>query len=160
MDGGVVLRFESTVTSGEVENLEGRPSQGEGGSIARDMNLHSAVVLQGPVALHQQQQQPRGSGAGPSSGVTQETPTAAEPLDSSAWQERGSIGLDDLRGDKRDEADVLHIRNPRRYFERGERQRVRTSTASGVRSSGDARTAPTACTRHKVASTLCTAMSA
>lgn len=85
-------------------------------SIARDMNLHSAVVLQGPAAIEQRQQKDGGassSAAGPSMGGL-EASVIAQPRQGP----RCGAGLEDLREREASTGEELHIRNPRRYFER------------------------------------------
>lgn len=83
--------------------------QGGGERIARDMNRHSAVVLQGPGML----QQGKGSNSGPSTAVDDMSQPGAN-----SWRERGRSGLEDLRQKEAEETEGLHIQDPRRYFER------------------------------------------
>ena len=80
--------------------------QGHSNSIAHDMNRHSAVVLKGPGAFAQQS----------SSGPEQDGNPQAQEED---WRRRGSSALEDLRASREADSEALHIRNPRRYFERG-----------------------------------------
>lgn len=83
--------------------------QGGGERIARDMNRHSAVVLQGPGMLNAMQ---NGSKQAPA------VNGSMQPPESSQWQQRGRSGLEDLRESRADETEGLHIQDPRRYFER------------------------------------------
>ena len=81
--------------------------QGGAERIARDMNRHSAVVLQGPGML-QSQQANGGSSA-----------TAVDAYqEQSGWRGKGHSGLEDLRQTPATEVEGLHIQDPRRYFER------------------------------------------
>lgn len=81
--------------------------QGGAERIARDMNRHSAVVLQGPGKLNQE-------GNGNLNGAD----GAYETHSGHSWKERGQSGLEDLREVKAAEVEGLHIQDPRRYFER------------------------------------------
>ena len=84
--------------------------QGGAERIARDMNRHSAVVLQGPGMLHRQQANGGSSSTAVDNSMNPQT-------EQSSWRGKGHSGLDDLRQAQTAEVEGLHIQDPRRYFE-------------------------------------------
>lgn len=85
--------------------------QGGAERIARDMNRHSAVVLQGPGMLQRQQ-------ANGGSSATAVDAASGSTSEQTSWRGKGHSGLDDLRQAQAAEVEGLHIQDPRRYFER------------------------------------------
>lgn len=95
--------------------------QGRGEAIARDMNRHSAVVLQGRAALEEQSSKDRpDAGAGPTALATDESEDAR--------RKRNRSELEDLREEAFPAIEELKIHNPRRYFEKS-KQVIRTDVS-------------------------------
>ena len=97
--------------------------QGRGEAIARDMNRHSAVVLEGPAALDTQTQH-NIKDTNTDSRTSDGQELNKEPVGSvteetdNIRRQRNRRELEDLEEERMPAVETLEINNPRRYFEK------------------------------------------